>query len=279
MFGNVFSSRRVLFLCTASAAFGLGGAISPANAQVATYQFNNSLNADQSGVAALNAVNPSGLNGFQTDTVLGNTRQVYRFAANTTNPSDQGGFTLSRAGLVASNTYSVETLFRFDAVNGYRRILDTLSRQSDSGFYVINSQLQDFPQSASALNGFTANTYHDVILTVSGAASNNVSAYLDGTPYFTVTSSDLNVDSSNLFSFFLDNVAGGGQGEYSNGDIALLRLYNTALTSGQATAISANPFASLASPVPEPGSVALLIGMAITGTGLLARRKRAAANA
>ncbi len=244
-----------------------------AHAQVATYQFNNTLNADQPGVVALNSVNPNGLSGFQADTVLGTSRVVYRFTSNTTAPADQSGLTLNSTGLVASNTYSVEALFRFDRVNGFNRVLDTQNRQSDSGFYVANSALQDYPQAASVGAGFTANIYHDVFLTVSSNATNNVSAYLDGAPYFTVTSTDLNLDSNHVFSFFLDNVAGGGIGEYSSGAIAQLRIYNSVLSPGQIATISANPLANPTA-TPEPGNVALLLGMGLSGAGFCARRRK-----
>ncbi len=41
---------------------------------VATYTFNNTLAAEQTGVAALTAVDPLGTSGFQTATVFGNLR-------------------------------------------------------------------------------------------------------------------------------------------------------------------------------------------------------------
>ena len=46
---------------------------------VATYNFDNTLAADEGGAPALTAIDPLGLNSFMTDTVFGDTRTVYRF--------------------------------------------------------------------------------------------------------------------------------------------------------------------------------------------------------
>lgn len=252
------------------------GVVLPATAQtpVATYQFSNNLLADQPGVTALTAVDPAAANGFVSDTPFGVSRPVYRFAGDLAGGASsaalEGGLQLNTTGLIPSNSYSVEMVFSLDQVNGYRRITETQNRTSDNGFYVISSALQEFPQATSALNGFAANTYYDVVLTVSNAGSNNVTAYLNSTPYFTVTSTDSNI-LTNTLNFFLDN----GNNEYSNGKIALVRLFDAPLTSGQVTSLynNGNPFPSgVPAATPEPGTFALF--GAFGGAGLLLARKR-----
>ena len=59
-------------LQTVLLALSMAIASSVANAAlVATYQFQNTLAADQSGITALAAVDPLGLSGFQTATLYG----------------------------------------------------------------------------------------------------------------------------------------------------------------------------------------------------------------
>jgi len=252
------------------------GVVLPATAQtpVATYQFNNNLLADQLGVTALTAVNPAATNGFVSDTPFGVSRTVYRFAgdqaAAASTAALEGGLQLNTTGLIPSNSYSVEMVLSLDQVAGYRRLVETQNRASDNGFYEISGALQQYPQTGSALTGFAANTYYDVVLTVSNAANNNVTAYLNATPYFTVTSTDSNI-TTNFLNLFLDN----NNNEYSNGKIALFRVFDAPLTSGEVATLynNGNPFPNAApAATPEPGTFALF--GAFSGAGLLLARKR-----
>lgn len=232
----------------------------------ATYEFTNVLGADQSGVPALMAVNPLGLNGFLMDTVFGQQDTVYRFDGNASPATEQAGFSLNTTGLLTPNNYSVEMVFSFDGTTGYRRVIDVQDRQSDNGFYVDpSSHLNVFPASGGGPNSFTPG-YHHVILTV--ASSGAVKGYIDGLTDFSTTTTVMNLSNSasNTMNFFLDNVAVGGQGEFSDGKIAQLRLYDGVLTDSEALTLSQNPI------VPEPASGALL-GL---GAALLLRRSRQA---
>jgi hypothetical protein len=231
---------------------------------VATYEFTNTLAADQGGVASLVAVDPLAQAHFEMDTVFGQSDSVYRFSGNANPTNQQGGLTLATSGLLNPINYSVEMVFSFDSVNGYRRILDVRDRQSDSGFYVDPaSHLNLFPVTGSGPNQFSAG-YHHVILTV--APDGTVKAYIDGLNDFTTNSVEANISNSatSTLAFFLDNVAAGGQGEYSSGRIAQVRLYDGVLTDSEALTLSQNPL------VPEPAAAILL------GVGALAclRRRR-----
>lgn len=241
-------------------AFALA-ASSPSNLRadltpVATFLFQGNLNAQQGGVSALSAVDPSGVAGFVSDTVLGNTRTVYSFGGSTT-PNLQGGLVFNSTGLISPNNYSVELVFAFSAGNNlWRRILDVADRSTDAGFYVDPSNNLDlFPVSGGA-GLFSTSIYHSVVLTVA-PGSNTVVSYLDGTQAFSTTTTVMDITSAtNMMNLFLDNTVGGGQGEYSPGHIALFRVYSGVLDSRQVSTLAANPFASAA--VPEPSSFFLM---------------------
>jgi hypothetical protein len=254
----------------------LGGMLATASAAradlipVASYGFQNTFAADQGGVPALTAVDPLGTSTFVTDTLYGQTRQVYNFTGQTT-PANQSGLTVNTTGLISPTVYSVAMVFEFDAAAGWRRIIDVQNRQSDNGFYVNpSSNLEVFPV-AGGTAAFTAGVYHDVVLTVS---SGTINAYLDGILQFTTSSAVMNItdttdNPNNLMGFFLDNVVGGGQGEYSTGKVGLIQLYNGVLDQSQITTLAANPFGTS---VPEPSSIALM-GLGAAGLMLGVRRR------
>jgi hypothetical protein len=257
----VFVNRVLGIVILSCVALGLAQA-----APVATYSFNNNLNALEGGVPALVAVDPMGSSTFvQKVTVFGHQQTVWQFNGANNPPADQGGLTLNTSGLIPSNNYSVEMVFElFQGTNAWRRILDALDRQSDSGFYVDPSNTLDVFPAPSSGGTFTTGSFFDVFLTVD--SSNNVTGYLSGLQEFSTNTTVMDIDSNNTLGFFLDNLVGGGQGEWSNGDIALLKVYNTALTADQVLAETADPFATV---IPEPGTWVLMLA----GAGALAFQK------
>src|SRR4051812_2761322 len=88
----------------------------------ATYEFTNTFNADQSGVAALLPTDPLGQSGFLVDTVFGLSDTVYHFVGNANPATQQSGLSLDTTGLVAPTNYSAELVFKFDSTNVWRRI-------------------------------------------------------------------------------------------------------------------------------------------------------------
>ena len=75
----------------------------------------------------------------------------------------------------------------------------------------------------------------------------------------------MDLPADGMVNFFLDNVVAGGQGEYSSGDISLIRLYDAALTE-----VPPPPPPS----IPEPGNVALMLGGLALVASLARRRAR-----
>jgi hypothetical protein len=226
---------------------------------VATYTFNNSFAALESGVPDLIVTDPQAAGLFQTSIVFGTNLTTWHFDG-AANPTDQqGGLTFDNtSGLIPSNNYSVEMVFQFGQNdNAWRRIIDVQNRTSDNGFYVDPSNnLNVFPVPGAG-GVVTSGSFFDVFLTVD--PSDNVVGYLSGVPQFTASTNLMDIDASNLMNFFLDNIAGGGTGEWSNGDVALIKIYNTALTGDEVAAATAFPS------VPEPGSWSLFAA----GAGLL----------
>jgi hypothetical protein len=227
---------------------------------VAQYQFNNSLASSVAGAPALTVTDPLAGSGFATDAVSGASQRVWNFVGSGFPVTDQGGLTLDTTGLLTSNsTYSLELVFKFtQSQSAWRRIVDVSSRTTDTGFYVDPSNNLDvYPVAGGA--PFTNAVYHDVFLVNNGGV---VTFYLDGSTQATVTTDVMNIDSSNRINFFLDNTQGGGQGEYSSGSIALVRLYNAALTTVPPP------------PVPEPATYGLM-GLGLAGLALRSRRRGA----
>jgi len=250
--------NKIGTLLALAAAAGCAAAQAAPN-PVAEYDFNGSLASSVAGAPALVAVDPLNESGFVTDTVGGTPRTVYNFQGSNEPTNDQAGLSLNTTGLITNpGIYSVEMLFKFTERDGaWRRIFDTQERLSDNGFYVDPSNNLDvYPVAGGA--GFTNNVYHDVFLVDDNGV---VSFYLDGSSQASVTTNIMNLPADGMVNFFLDNVVGGGQGEYSSGDIARIRLYDAALS-----AVPPPPA------VPEPGNVVLMLGGLALVVSLARRR-------
>ncbi len=239
----------------------------------AEYLFNNTLASDVAGAPALVAVDPQSQSGFVTSTVFGNSQTVYNFQSASNDGPQQAGLTLATNGLIASNDYSVQMIFELTGRdNAWRRLVDSLNRTSDSGFYFSpGNQLDIYPVIAAGPT-YVTGTYDNVALTV--APDGTVNAYLNGVEEFTTNTDVMNISSDNLLGFFLDNTQGGGQGEWSPGDIAALRVYNGVLTPDQVNAL--NNVTSPTAPstdTPEPGTIAILFS-GLGGLRLLRRKRR-----
>lgn len=236
----------------------------------ASYLFDGSLLATETGAPALLAVDPLGLGEFTTGTVFGQTRTVYRFGGTTTN---QGGLAVSTVALLSRTQYSVEMVFDFDATSRFRRVLDTANRSTDYGLYVDTNDKLTTWTGVNNPGGLVADDgYAHVTMTVDG---NVVKTYVDGVLGGTTSTDRLNISAADTLHFFLDNTAGFARTEYSGGTIALLRLYDGALDASEIAALAAGPLPPqgivATTPVPLPGSL-VLFGSSLVASLALRRR-------
>ena len=222
----------------------LCGAANAAPIPIATWDFNNTLAANEPGAPALTAIDPLRKNHFMTDDVLGVSRLVYRFDGNKT-PSEQAGLVVSTKGLLKeSDAYSVEMIFQLEpSQSTWKSIFGISNRQSDNAFYVEpGNKLQVYPNHGGPTN-FTFGQYHHVTLTNDGHG--HVTSYLDGIFQFDLTTDIMSfatyssVNPERLIHFFVDNVVGGGQGEYADGRVVLIRLYAAELAKTEVSQLGA----------------------------------------
>jgi hypothetical protein len=160
---------------------------------VATWNFDNSLAAIESGAPALTAINPLGQNGLATDTVFGNSQTVYRFSGNRT-PTEQAGLAVNTTGLLTQgNACSVDMIFKFNADNGsWKEMFGVSNRSSDNSFHVeLNNHLQIYPAGGGP-NLFSFNQYHRLSLTNDG--HQHPTAYMDGIFQFDLTKPVMDFD-------------------------------------------------------------------------------------
>ena len=140
-------------------------------------------------------------------------------------PTNQG---LSLAGAInASGPYSIETVFSFDQVSGYRKIIDFKNRTSDSGFYNLNGSLNFFPVQTAAANNILPGTLLNVTLT--RTAAGQVAGYVNGALGFSFNdTSSLATFSNDLALFFVDDTV--VQNEASSGFVDRIRIFDTVLS-------------------------------------------------
>lgn len=225
---------KLLSRCFIAGACLTSSLVSASVIPVATYNLNNNLLAEESGVAALQEIDPTNANSFQVENVFGQSETVYRFAGNMS-PTEQGGLVLNTTGILdLDNAFSIELVFRFDLNNSsWEPLVNVSNRTSDNGFYVDpNGKLQVYP-SAAGSDTVSQDVWHTAILTNNGTT---VEGYLDGIFQFDLVSPSMNFDEyttnnpDRLMHFFVDNLVGAGLNEYASGAVDSIRLFDIALS-------------------------------------------------
>jgi hypothetical protein len=171
----------------------------------------------------------------------------YQFAAN------QG---LSIDGALPASVYSVDLVFAFDDLSGWKKILDFEGLTLDSGFYTFDNAVQYVvvPGSDFVTASPTLTIKNLIRVTLTRDASDLVVAYLNGAPLTAARSAMSTpppVPPTTAFSFadpgraaaltgttatfFIDDTQTAG-GESTSGVVRRIRIYDVALTATEVAA-------------------------------------------
>lgn len=139
-------------------------------------------------------------------------------------------------GVVPSDEYTIEILFRLDDVSGYRKIVDLKNGHSDNGLYVLDGCLTFFPRTNRPSTRIEPDTYVQVVLT--RGASDAVVAYVDGISQL-VFDDEFGlgeISRSDTLRFFRDDTR--TNVEHSSGAVSQIRLYDRALAADEVAALA-----------------------------------------
>lgn len=224
--------RRSSFLALAVLALTAFAGPQPAAAATVTgdYRFQGSL-ASSVGTAPDLVDIGKGSSDFTDEDVHGDVRTVLRFSRGT-------GLSLSpAAGAIDSHEYTIEVLFRFRHLEGWRKIVDFKKGWDDSGLYTLSGHLNFYPEATAPAATVDVNTFAQVVLTRD--ASGVVVGYVDGMRQFRFRDKrDLGViDAEDTLRFFKDDRLTNGN-EYSGGAVSRIRLYDGPLTANEVSALA-----------------------------------------
>jgi hypothetical protein len=150
--------------------------------------------------------------------------------------SGRGGLALTPAtGVVYRDVYTIELLFRFDRVDGFRKLVDFRDGAEDDGLYVQDGCLTFFPKIPRASTGIQRLSYAQVVL--SRDSSERVVAYVDGVRQIVFRDPvGLAEIASGTLRFFADDST--TRDEYSDGAVTRIRLFDRALTASEVAALA-----------------------------------------
>ena len=199
----------------------------------------------------------SGLN-FSTATVRGAARRVLNF------PWDTGMQLQPTLGVFPNQLYSIALLFRLDAVNSWRRVLD-MGNNIEQGLYVYNGALRFYPYTDISEVCLTNNAWHMVVLTHDLAGQ--VKVYCDGVLRLTVNDSSNYgvVTSANTLRFFKDN-----GGDIGSGSVSRIHIFSSVLTPSEVADLNALDDASplITSPALTGAAQGVPFVWPVTGPGV-----------
>ena len=143
--------------------------------------------------------------------------------------------------VIRSSGYSIEVLFRFDLLDGYRKVIDFKNGSTDDGLYVLDGCLTFFPKEQDALTRIGSDSYVQIVLTRD--AADRVVGYVDGVRQFAFDDRGglAKVGGSDSLRFFVDDVT--TTQEWSSGAVSQIRLFDQALTANEVALLACTELA------------------------------------
>jgi len=170
---------------------------------------------------------------------------------------------LSLAGAVNESVYTIDFSFSLDDVGGYKRLLEFKNLASDNGVYAHGGRTSFYPQNLATGDGLPLTAGQLARFTITRSASGLVKTYLNGAADLSFSDAGSQwatfTGPSQVAYFFRDDAL-----EATSGFVDTIRIYDVALSASQVAAIG--------SPVPEPGTWALMLGGLVLVGGLVRRR-------
>jgi hypothetical protein len=150
---------------------------------------------------------------------------------------DGAGFSLRPTeGVIDNDRYTIELVFLFRDRSGYAKIIDFREGSVDDGLYGLNGCLILYPEPPAPTRTIRPDSYVQVVLTRD--ASSRVIAYVNGVRQFSFRDVDgvAAIDENDALWFFRDDTV--TSGEFSDGSVARIRLYDRPLTAHEVAAIA-----------------------------------------
>lgn len=142
---------------------------------------------------------------------------------------------LSGDGILPGSVYTADFVFSFDALDGWKKILDYKDLGTDEGFYTFGDHIQFVVVAGSVFADGTTpiTTGTQLQVTITRDAAGQVTGYLNLAQEFTFTDSAGVAELAGPgASFFIDDNAT-GMGEAAGGTVRRIRIYDVALTQAE----------------------------------------------
>jgi hypothetical protein len=173
----------------------------------------------------------------------------------------QGLYLLNGLDNTQRANYTIDMYFNITSVGKWNKILDFKNRTTDAGFYFDPSNHPNFYSGLGTGSATVSNGQNLRVTAIRDGTSNTFFLYEDGVLQFSFNDAGGNAifdGTSNTIQFFEDEGTQGSPGEYPQGFVDRILIYDNA----------ALPVAG----VPEPSTLTMLAaGMVAT---LIAKRKR-----
>lgn len=226
--------RRVISILggLAIAAGLLGASSASAATLIGNYQFQGTRSSSVPGPALTDI---AGGNAFQTENVMGTSRQVLSFPRHS-------GVQMTPSVGTGSVPYSVVSTFRLDQIatnpdSSWVRILDQSNATADAGFYSYQGMADYYPDVITEVTSpnvvFTDNVYVTVAITSLPPALSRM--YVNGV--LAVSAPESLPVVNDTLRLFKDN----SDTEESGGAVSCVRVYQGALTDAEVAAIGSSP--------------------------------------